>query len=220
MKIEEITINDNRYPNSLKQIDNPPNKLYCLGNIDLLNNVCIAIVGCRNMSKYGEKIAKIFSEGLSKEGATIVSGLAKGIDSVAHKYSFSNLGRTIAVLGCGIDVIYPKENENLYREIIKNDGLIISEYPLGTKPDKDNFPRRNRIISGLSCGVIVVEAKKKSGTMITVDYALNQGKDVFVIPGNIDSLNSTGTNELIKEGARMVTNYKEVLNILKDTIFI
>ena len=212
MKMIEIKIDDERYPQLLKEIYNPPNTLYCEGNISLLNKPSIAIIGCRNMSKYGEKIAKIFAEGISKAGVTVVSGLARGIDKVAHNNSYKNEGRTIAVLGCGLDIIYPKENEQLYRDIINNDGLIISEFSEGTRPNKENFPQRNRIISGLSRGIIVVEAKRKSGTMITVDHALEQGRDVFVVPGNIDSINSTGTNELIKEGAKIVTSYKEVLN--------
>ncbi len=212
MKNIKVSIDDEKYPQLLKQIYDPPQELYCIGNIDLLNVPAIAIVGCRNMSKYGEKIAKIFSEGISKEGITIVSGLAKGIDKVAHENSYKTIGKTIAVLGSGLDIMYPKENEELFNKIIDNGGLIISEFPMGTKPNKENFPKRNRIISGLSKGVIVIEAKKKSGTMITVNHALDQGRDVFVVPGNIDSINSTGTNELIKEGAKMVTSYKEVLD--------
>ena len=166
------------------------------------------------MSKYGEKIGTIFADQLSKEGITIISGLAEGIDTVAHKASYKNSGKTIAVLAGGVDIIYPKENEILCKEIIKSGGLLVSEYEPGTIPQKDNFPKRNRIISGLSAGVVVIEAKRKSGTMITVSHALEQGREVFAIPGNIDSLNSVGTNELIKEGAKLVTSYKEVLEEL------
>ena len=212
MEFIKIKIDDDRYPKLLKEIFDPPEVLYCVGNIALLNASSIAIIGCRNMSKYGEKVARIFAEGISKAGITVVSGLARGIDKVAHENSYKNEGRTIAVLGSGLDIIYPKENEQLYKYIINNGGLIISEFPEGTRPNKENFPQRNRIISGLSKGIIVVEAKRKSGTMITVNHALEQGRDVFVVPGNIDSINSTGTNELIKEGAKIVTTYKEVLN--------
>lgn len=211
MIFRKITKNDELYPNKLKQIIDPPQVLYYLGDIMLLQNNCLAIVGCRNASQYGIKIAKIFANEISKAGITIVSGLARGIDTTAHKYALSSIGKTIAVLGCGIDIIYPRENEGLFKDIINNGGLIISEFEPGTAPLKENFPKRNRIISALSEGILVVEAKKRSGTMITVDCALEQGKDVFVIPGNIDSLNSVGTNELIKEGAICVTNYNEVI---------
>jgi len=210
-QIKEIKITDELYPEKLKHIYDPPKTLYCIGNVSLLNNYSIAIIGCRNASDYGLKISKIFADNLSKIGVTIISGFANGIDSESHRASLNNIGKTIAVFACGLDYIYPEENKMLYYEILKNDGLIISEYPLGVKPIKEYFPNRNRIISGLSSGVLVVEAKRKSGTMITVRHALDQGRDVFVIPGNIDSINSTGTNELIKEGAKMVTNYKEII---------
>ena len=210
-EIKIVRMDDAEYPNNLKEIFDPPPVLYCIGNTKLLNEVSIAIIGCRNASRYGLKIARIFADNLSKKGVTIISGFAKGIDTVSHESSFKNIGKTIAVLGSGLDVIYPKENEELFYDIVRNGGLIISEFPLGTMPLKENFPRRNRIISALSQGVIVVEAKKYSGTMITVDFALEQGKTVFAIPGNIDSLNSEGTNELIKQGAKPVTNYKEIL---------
>ncbi len=181
-KIIELNIDDINYPESLRKIYDPPTKLYCIGNISLLNKPSIAIIGCRRASEYGKKVAKIFSEGLSKNGICIVSGLAKGIDSVAHENAYKNVGKTIAVLGSGLDIIYPEENKILASMIVNNGGLIISEYPLGTKPISSNFPRRNRIISGLSDSVVVVEAKRKSGTMITVDCALEQGKDVYCVP--------------------------------------
>ena len=210
-EIVNLKINDERYPENLRQIYNPPQVLYCVGNISLLKDISIAIIGCRNASLYGKKIGTIFAENLSKNGVTVVSGFARGIDSIAHMASYKNIGRTIAVLGSGLNIIYPRENENLFKDIINNNGLIISEYPLNTAPNKENFPMRNRIISGLSSGVLVIEAKRNSGTMITVNYALEQGKNVFVVPGNIDSINSTGTNDLIKEGAQLVTNYKEIM---------
>ena len=207
--IKIININEREYPQALKEIYDPPISLYVKGNIEKLNNKNIGIVGCRECTAYGKKSAEYFAYNLSKQNINIVSGLAKGIDSYAHLGSL-NTGNTIAVLGNGLDIIYPKENLELANEIIKRGGTIISEYPCGTKPDKMKFPARNRIISGISKGVIVVEAKEKSGTLITVDFALEQGRDVFVVPGNINSINSVGTNDLIKQGARLVTTYEDI----------
>lgn len=239
--IDIIHIYEKDYPQILTEIYDPPISLYIKGNKDILNNKNIGIVGCRECSDYGKKAAKYFAYNLSKQNINIVSGLAKGVDSYAHlgslstikeeeykikinkitnecgKYNAScgkdniNCGKTIAVVGNGLDSIYPKENTLIANEIIKSGGAIISEYPCGTKPDKMNFPARNRIISGMSLGIIVVEAKEKSGTLITVDYALEQGRDVFVVPGNINSINSIGTNELIKQGAKIVTTYEDIL---------
>ena len=207
--IKIININEREYPQALKEIYDPPISLYVKGNIEKLNNKNIGIVGCRECTTYGKKSAEYFSYNLSKQNINIVSGLAKGIDSYAHLGSL-NTGNTIAVLGNGLDMIYPKENLELANEIIKRGGTIISEYPCGTKPDKMKFPARNRIISGISSGIIVIEAKEKSGTLITVDFALEQGRDVFVVPGNINSINSVGTNDLIKQGAMLITTYEEV----------
>lgn len=207
--IKIININEREYPQALKEIYDPPISLYVKGNIEKLNNKNIGIVGCRECTTYGKKSAEYFSYNLSKQNINIVSGLAKGIDSYAHLGSL-NTGNTIAVLGNGLDIIYPKENLELANEIIKKGGTIISEYPCGTKPDKMKFPARNRIISGISSGIIVIEAKEKSGTLITVDFALEQGREVFVVPGNINSINSVGTNDLIKQGARLVTTYEDV----------
>ena len=213
-KVIEVEINSKYYPQRLRNIDSPPKQLYCLGNLDLLNYKSnIAIIGSRNCSLYGEKVAKEFAFNLAKEEVCIVSGLAKGIDSFSHIGALNAKGKTVAVLGSGVDNIYPKENLKLVESIIKNNGLVISEYPLGTKPLKQNFPARNRIISGLSDGILVVEARKNSGTNITVDFALEQGKDVFVIPGNIYSKTSDGTNFLITEGAIPVLTYKDILKI-------
>lgn len=216
--ISVININEKEYPCNLKQIHDAPISLYVKGNIDILNNRNIAIIGCRDCSDYGTKVAKYFAYNLCKENINIVSGLAKGIDSCAHIGSLNaseecktNYGKTIAVVGNGLDMVYPKENFALANRIVNLGGVIISEYPCGTRTDKMNFPARNRIISGISDGVVVVEAKKKSGTLITVDFALEQGRDVFVVPGNINSINSIGTNDLIKQGARCVTTYKEVI---------
>lgn len=217
-KIDIISINDKKYPQILKQIYDPPISLYIKGNAEILNGKNIAIVGCRNSSKYGEEAAKYFAYNLSEKGINIISGLARGIDTYAHignlgamMHNGNNIcGKTIAVVGNGIDIIYPKENKYLEEKIIKSGGCIISEYPLGTKPEKFNFPARNRIISGLSKGVLVIEARVKSGTLITIDFALQQGRDVYVVPGNINSVNSVGTNDLIKQGAKLVTRVEEI----------
>lgn len=211
-KVIKINMNSKYYPERLRNIDDPPKELYCLGNLELLNyKNNIAMIGSRDCSSYGERVAKDFAYNLAKEDICIVSGLAKGIDSFSHIGALNAKGKTIAVLGSGLDNIYPKENIKLVEEIINNNGLVISEYPLGTKPLKYHFPARNRIISGLSDSVLVVEARKNSGTNITVDFALEQGKDVFVIPGNIYSKTSDGTNFLITEGAIPVLNYKDIL---------
>ena len=211
-KVIKINMNSKYYPKRLRNIDDAPKELYCLGNLELLNyKNNIAMIGSRNCSSYGERAAKDFAYNLAKEDICIVSGLAKGIDSFSHIGALNAKGKTIAVLGSGLDNIYPKENIKLVEEIIKNNGLVISEYPLGTKPLKYHFPARNRIISGLSDSVLVVEARKNSGTNITVDFALEQGKDIFVIPGNIYSKTSDGTNFLITEGAIPVLNYKDIL---------
>lgn len=211
--IKIINILDDNYPAKLKNIYAPPITIFAKGDISLLNSKSIAIVGSREPSKYGIYVAEKFSKELSKEGITIVSGLARGIDTFAHVGALSSFGKTIAVLGSGIDVVYPKENAKYYREISEK-GLIISEYIVGTAPESKNFPQRNRIISGLSDGVLVVEARKNSGTMITTDFALEQGKELYVIPGNITSNLSAGTNNLIKEGAKLVTDVYEILEDL------
>lgn len=211
--IKIINISDDNYPAKLKNIYAPPITIFAKGDISLLSSKAIAIVGSREPSKYGIYVAEKFSKELSKEGITIVSGLARGIDTFAHVGALSSFGKTIAVLGSGIDVVYPKENAKYYREISEK-GLIISEYIVGTAPESKNFPQRNRIISGLSDGVLVVEARKNSGTMITTDFALEQGKELYVIPGNITSNLSVGTNNLIKEGAKLVTDVYEILEDL------
>ena len=209
-KIDVINICEENYPQILREIYDPPISLYINGNENIFNKKSIGIVGCRECSEYGKNAAKYFAYNLAKENICIVSGLARGVDSYAHLGSLST-GRTIAVLGNGLDMIYPKENAMLANEIIKRGGTIISEYPCGVRPNKMNFPARNRIISGISDGIIVVEAKEKSGTLITVDFAFEQGRDVFVVPGNINSINSVGTNELIKQGAKVVTTYKDII---------
>lgn len=209
MKIEEISINSKEYPQNFKNIYESPKKIYLIGNKDLLYQKGIAIVGARDATQYGKKIAYNLAKELSEQNIVIISGLAIGIDSYAHKGSLEK--GTIAVLGSGIDNIYPKENLELAREIIKNKGCIISEYPLGTKPERLHFPQRNRIISGLSDGVVVIEASKKSGALITAEFALEQGKEVFAVPGDINKKQSEGTNQLIKDGAILLTSVTDIL---------
>ena len=181
-KIKVIKLQDENYPEKLRNIYNPPKELYILGNEKLLNEKAIAVVGCRACSDYGRKVSFEISKQLNKHDIVVISGFAKGIDSYAHKGAIYENGKTIAVLGCGLDVIYPAENKELYMQILKAKGVIITEYPIGTRPLKQNFPARNRIISGLSDGVLVVEARKRSGTLITVEHALEQGKDVYAVP--------------------------------------
>jgi len=212
-KIKCIKITDNEYPEKLRHIYAPPQCLYVIGNESILSKKGIAIIGCRNCTQYGAKNAYKFSYEISKLGINVISGMARGIDTYSHKGAIMAGGNTIAVLGCGLDVIYPKENRELYKNIIVNGGAVISEFPLGTPPLKHHFPIRNRIISGLSDGVLVIEATKRSGTLITVNHALEQGKDIYALPGNIDSENSSGTNDLIKEGAIPITNIDDFDNL-------
>lgn len=209
-KIDIINIHDENYPDKLKEIYDPPIVMYVKGNKEMLNEKAMAIVGCRLCTKYGETQAKKLAYNLSMNNINVISGLARGIDSHAHKGSLMSVGKTIAVVGCGLDRVYPEENRGLFNQIINQGGAIISEYVIGTKPLARNFPRRNRIISGLSDGVIVVEAREKSGTLITVDFALEQGKDVYAVPGNIDNPNAYGTNDLIKQGAKVITNIEDI----------
>ena len=213
MKIEEIGIKSGEYPELLKGIYDAPLKLYTLGNKEILKQLNIAIVGSRTATEYGKKIAYQISKDLSNNGINIISGLAIGIDSYAHLGALqsNSIGKTIAVLGSGLDEMYPKQNIELAKQIIKQGGCIITEYPLGTKPEKMHFPQRNRIISGLSKGVLVVEASEKSGSLITADFALEQGREVFAVPGNILNSTSAGTNNLIKQGAKLVTTYEDIL---------
>ena len=193
--IIELKETNIRYPRLLKKLDDRPKTIYALGNIGNLNNKCIAIIGSRECTSY------YF---YAKRGYVIVSGLAKGIDSSAHLGALLANGKTIAVLGTGLNKIYPYENTELARRIIRSNGTIISEYSLNDKIQRDNFAYRNRIISGLSNDVIVVEANEKSGALITAEYALLQGKNVYAVPGNINNQNSSGTNRLIKDGAKIL----------------
>lgn len=207
--INIITIDNKEYPEKLKDIYDPPFILYIKGELSRCSRY-IAVVGSRKCTAYGRMVAKNISKLLSDYGIGIVSGMARGIDTEAHLGALDANGITWAVLGCGCDVVYPPENKNMMEEIEKK-GAIISEYIPGTKPYPSNFPARNRIISGLSDGVLVVEAGEKSGALITVEFALEQGRDVFAIPGSILSKPSMGTNKLIKDGARMVTDVTDIL---------
>lgn len=215
MLIEELSINNKFYPKQLKEIYNPPKKLYVLGNKEILNYFSVAIVGTRKNSKYGETVATNLSYDLASKNIVIVSGLALGIDSFAHIGALNAKGKTVAVLGHGLDIIYPKENRNLARKIIQEGGCLVTEYPIGTQIEKEHFPERNRIISGLSRGVVVIEATEKSGSLITADFAVEQGRDVFAVPGEILSQNSFGTNELIKQGAKLITEASDILEEYK-----
>lgn len=212
--IQILTIKDEDYPYLLKQIYDPPSVIYIMGNKKILSQNGIAIVGSRNCSLYGQKIAKYLSYQLAKKGIHIISGLARGIDTFSHMGTLQAKGKTIAVLGSGLDVIYPPENAKLAEKIVESEGCLVSEYIVGTKPLGEHFPVRNRIISGLASGVVVVEASEKSGSLITVDFALEQGKNVYAVPGNINSPNSLGTNSLIKQGAKIVTNVEDILEDL------
>ena len=211
--IKILTINDELYPCHLKSIYDPPPVLYVKGIIRKEDDN-IAIVGSRRATSYGMSMAERLSRELAGLGITVVSGMARGIDSYAHSGALKAGGRTIAVLGCGPDIVYPSENEKLMEGIAKT-GLIVSEYIPGSPPVSRNFPARNRIISGMSMGVVVIEAGERSGSLITADFALEQGREVFSVPGNADNFNSRGTNRLIKDGAKMVTDIEDILEELK-----
>ncbi|MGE4357560.1 MAG: DNA-processing protein DprA [Candidatus Omnitrophota bacterium] len=215
-KINLLSFEDDNYPKNLKEIYDPPYLLYMQGELREKDSNALAIVGSRLASYYGLTLAEKFSYLLASRGITIVSGLARGIDTQAHKGALKARGRTLAVLGAGLVNIYPEENKKLAEEIIKNNnGALLSEFPLEYPPLKQNFPRRNRIISGLSKGVIVVEAGEKSGALITADFALEQGREVFAVPGKIDSPTSRGTHSLIKQGAKLVSSVEDILEELR-----
>jgi len=208
-----ITQDDKDYPENLKNIPDPPIVLYVKGELKEEDKFSIAIVGSRRASFYGLSSAEKFACDLSDKGFTIVSGMARGIDTSAHKGALKAGGRTIAVMGSGFRHIYPPENKALAQKIAQN-GAVISEFPIDTEPLPQNFPRRNRVISGLGLGVLVVEAARNSGALITVDFALEQGKDVFALPGKVDSPTSFGTNGLIKQGAKLVSCADDIIEEL------
>lgn len=209
--IQLVSILSPEYPEQLKTICDAPILLYVIGDSQILKEDSIAIIGCRQCSSYGKKSTKQIAYELAQNKKVIVSGMAKGIDSYAHYGCLEAKGKTIAVLGSGLDRIYPKENIPLYHAILQGNGCIVSEYPIGVGAAKYHFPARNRIISGLSKGIVVVEAKEKSGSLITVDFGLEQGRDIFAIPGNIDTNTSKGTNLLLKQGAKLVTTIQDIL---------
>ena len=212
MNYNFITINDDVYPECLKEISNPPLKLYYKGNLDLLKEErLIAVVGTRNPSSYGKLCCEYMVKKMTSANITIVSGFAKGIDSIAHKTSLLTDGKTIAVIASGLDIVYPASNLSLYREI-EEKGLILSEYEAGVKPFKSNFPQRNRIIAGLSKGTIVVESKNRGGSLITADLALEFNRDVYAVPGDVFSEYSKGCNNLIRDSrAKSLSNINELL---------
>ncbi len=218
LDVSVLTVFDPNYPLRLKEIFNPPPLLYVKGEITRQDDQSIGVVGTRGPTVYGKELAGRVVPELVQNGLTIVSGLARGIDSIAHRSALDAGGRTIAVLGCGIDVIYPAENRQLYARI-QESGAVVTEYPLGTKPDAFNFPARNRIISGLSLGTVVVEAQFTSGALITADYALEQNREVFAFPGRAGDRGSAGCNRLIRDGrAKLVTCSDDILAELDLTV--
>ena len=212
--VHVLTLLDEDYPKLLKQIEQAPPVLYIRGTLLPADDFAVGMVGTRRISAYGQQITRDTSLYLAGHGLTIVSGLARGVDALAHQSALQAGGRTIAVLGSGVDVIYPPEHRQLAEAIIEN-GAIISDYPLGTQPEGVNFPPRNRIISGLSLATVVVEAGERSGALITADFAVEQGRDVFAVPGNILSPASKGTNRLIQKGAYALVSPQDVLDLLK-----
>jgi DNA processing protein len=215
--VSALTWESADYPKPLKNIADPPPILYVRGNLVPQDEWALAVVGTRRATTYGRECTRMLVRGLVEGGVTVISGLAYGIDTEAHKTAINSGGRTVAVLGCGIDIIYPAENRKLSRAIIEN-GAIVSEYPLGTNPESGNFPRRNRIISGLSLGVLVVEGTIQSGARITADYALEQGREVFAVPGSILRKSGSGPNHLIQNGAKLVTHANDILEELNLTM--
>ncbi|MBN1288022.1 MAG: DNA-processing protein DprA [Actinobacteria bacterium] len=201
------------YPVLLGEIDDPPPVIYCKGELGPDLDRGVAIVGSRKATSYGKELARSFARDFSDRGVPVISGAAYGIDSEAHRGAVMNGGRTAAILGCGIDVVYPRTSARLYREI-EESGCLISEYPPGTPPRKQHFPVRNRIIAGMSLGVVVIEAAKRSGALITADLALSYGREVFAVPGPLYSQNSSGTNGLIKSGASLITGAADVCDEL------
>ncbi|MCL0057811.1 DNA-processing protein DprA [Dehalococcoidales bacterium] len=211
--VKVVTWHDPDYPSRLKEIYDYPPLLYIRGCLLPEDEWCLAVVGTRRATAYGRQVTEEIVADLARSKITIVSGLAKGIDSIAHQSALEAGGRSIAVFACGLDIVYPSENANLARRIIQQ-GALISEYPLGTRPKANNFPRRNRIMSGLSLGVLIIEAGERSGAMITARLALEQNREVFAIPGSVLSPASRGTNHLIQEGAKLVCDYTDILEEL------
>lgn len=212
ISLEIIKIKDSRYPNQLKNIKNPPQQLYIKGNIELLKTNIISIIGSRVCTENGITLAKQFSKELVYQGITIASGMAIGIDTIAHQTTLQESGKTIAVLGNGFNHIFPPENIKLFHQIINNDGLVITEYPPGEKAKSKNFLERNRIVSGLSLGILVIEAAHRSGTSVTAKLAREQGRKVFALPHELTDKHGVGTNRLIQKGAKIVTNTESIIS--------
>lgn len=207
-----LVLDDGSYPEILREIADPPPVLYVKGDWQAcFDQPSIGVVGSRSCSTYGENASEMLARDLASRGITITSGLARGIDSAAHRGAIRGQGRTIAVMGTGIDAVYPRENNGLVREILANGGCLVTQFPLGTPPLKENFPYRNRIISGLSLGVLIVEASERSGSLITARLAVEQDREVLAVPGNITSGNSFGTNYLIKSGAKLVQQWQDIV---------
>lgn len=214
--IQVLTWEDDRYPRRLKEINQPPPVLYLRGDLIPDDEWAVAVVGTRRITAYGRQVTEEIAGSLARSGVSVISGLARGIDAVAHKATLTSGGRTLAVLGSGVDRIYPPENRSLAEEVILH-GALISDYALGTPPEGVNFPPRNRIIAGLSMAVIVVEAGERSGALITAGFAADQGREVFAVPGNIIAPQSKGANRLIQEGARPLLDPRDVLEVLNLT---
>lgn len=214
-----LILDDGSYPALLREIDDPPPVLYVRGDWQACFDLpAVGVVGSRMCSTYGENASEMLARDLASRGICVVSGLARGIDTAAHRGAMRGHGKTVAVMGTGIDAVYPKENAGLVREILESGGAVVSQFPLGTPPLKDNFPYRNRIISGLSLGVLIVEASERSGSLITARLAMEQNREVMAVPGNITSGNSFGTNYLIKSGAKLVQQWQDVVAELPSEI--
>jgi DNA processing protein len=210
--VRVVTRDDPEYPKNLREIYDPPLVLYAKGTLLESERMAIAVVGSRRTTLYGQEMARKLAFQLARVGVTVVSGLARGIDTEAHRGALQAKGRTVAAIGCGIDTVYPPENKKLADQIVERGGAVVTEFPFGVKPDKQNFPMRNRIISGWSLGVIVVEANLKSGALITAAQASEQGRQVFAVPGRADSVLSRGTNRLIQDGAKLTEDVEDVLS--------
>ena len=207
-----LILDDGSYPALLREIDDPPPVLYVRGDWQAcFDQPCIGVIGSRKCSTYGENASEMLSRDLASRGITVVSGLARGIDTAGHRGAIRGQGKTVAVMGTGLDSIYPKENNGLVREIITAGGCVVTQFPLGTPPIPENFPYRNRIISGLSHGVVIIEASERSGSLITARLAMEQNREVMAVPGNITSRNSFGTNYLIKTGAKLVQQWQDIV---------
>jgi DNA processing protein len=214
-----LILDDGSYPALLREIDDPPPVLYVKGDWQAcFDQPCVGVIGSRMCSTYGENASEMLSRDLASRGITVVSGLARGIDTAAHRGSIRGQGRTVAVMGTGIDNVYPKENRKIADEIVDSGGCLVTQFPLGTPPIKENFPYRNRIISGLSYGVLIVEASERSGSLITARLAAEQNREVMAVPGNITSGNSFGTNYLIKSGAKLVQQWQDVVAELPSEV--